>query len=167
MPGKSGLEYTCIGSGTQSSYGCTTAFANARAVVGVTVVSDGEVSGYTTITQSEGGFAAHSIQVRFKGEDPVPMTKVDVVSRASQCFNTDQQDLSWDTCSYRRKPRAFLPRQTHRVQHLPPLPPSASPRSSSRRSNRRRKGRGMASAPPLLSASASDPPSQHSSSPAR
>jgi len=36
------------------------------AVIGVTVMSNGVVSGSTTVSESKGGFAAHSIQVRFK-----------------------------------------------------------------------------------------------------
>jgi len=60
----------------------------AVAVVGVTVISDGVTSDYTTVTESKGGFAAHSVQVRFREGDPVPLTAADVrvlpVTRASK-----------------------------------------------------------------------------------
>ncbi|KAK0705166.1 hypothetical protein B0H67DRAFT_557830 [Lasiosphaeris hirsuta] len=66
------LSYTCLANGAQAPYGCTTSLKNAVAVVGVTIVEDGTAAGTTTVTKSDGGFAAHSIQVRFGASDSFP-----------------------------------------------------------------------------------------------
>ncbi|KAK5660896.1 hypothetical protein OQA88_12269 [Cercophora sp. LCS_1] len=82
------LSYTCADAG--ASLGCTTTLKNALAVVGVTVVTNGVISGSTTVSESTGGFAAHSIQVRF---DQAATTTPGVLPAATPPILTIPPDL--------------------------------------------------------------------------
>ncbi|KAK0626929.1 hypothetical protein B0T14DRAFT_562793 [Immersiella caudata] len=78
------LRYTCPGATEQESLGCTTTWKGAVAVIDVTVITDGTVSGPKTISESNGGISARGIEVRFRSGDLI--TKVD----ASQTFAATQ-----------------------------------------------------------------------------
>lgn len=71
------LSYTCVGSGIKASLACTTAFSRVKGVIGATVVKDGTIGSYGVFTETEGGFAAYGIQVRFQSTDsPVGLLNV-------------------------------------------------------------------------------------------
>ncbi|KAK3683682.1 hypothetical protein B0T22DRAFT_256677 [Podospora appendiculata] len=79
------VSYTCIGSDTLAPLGCTTSWKDAKAVIGVTVISDGSSVRSTTVTETEGGFAAYGIQVRFRETDAgPPVTKADFLPSQTQ-----------------------------------------------------------------------------------
>ncbi|KAM7209581.1 hypothetical protein V8F20_000319 [Naviculisporaceae sp. PSN 640] len=73
------INYTCAeakdgGSsntkGAAPFMGCQMAFSRAHGVIGATVIKeDGSTGSYGVFTESEGLFAAHSIQVRFRASD--------------------------------------------------------------------------------------------------
>ncbi|KAK3293327.1 uncharacterized protein B0H64DRAFT_210423 [Chaetomium fimeti] len=73
------FDYTCQASTSsgQSLIECTTAWSAAQAVLGVTVVADGEVGTTTVVTEPSNTITAHGIQVRFKSTDPTPVPKID------------------------------------------------------------------------------------------
>ncbi|KAK3946248.1 hypothetical protein QBC46DRAFT_369287 [Diplogelasinospora grovesii] len=77
------LSYTCLQPSSQAAVGCTTSWKSALAVIGATVISDGTLSGYTTASETEGGFAAYSIQVRFKSGELSPLTKGNFILTSS------------------------------------------------------------------------------------
>lgn len=76
------LRYICDGATGQTPLGCTTSWTGAVAIIGVTVMTNGVVSGPATVSESNGGIAAHSIQVRFRDGD-IPVTKAGVISQPS------------------------------------------------------------------------------------
>ncbi|KAM7206209.1 hypothetical protein V8F33_000495, partial [Rhypophila sp. PSN 637] len=65
------IAYTCAGEDNNApSLGCQMAFSRVKGVIGATVVNkDGSVGSYGVFTESEGLFAAHSIQIRFRSAD--------------------------------------------------------------------------------------------------
>ncbi|KAH6847970.1 hypothetical protein B0I37DRAFT_154932 [Chaetomium sp. MPI-CAGE-AT-0009] len=73
------FDYTCLASTSsgQSLIECTTAWSAAEAVLGVTVVRDGEIGTTTVVTEPSNTITAHGIQVRFKSSDPTPVPKID------------------------------------------------------------------------------------------
>jgi hypothetical protein len=78
----SNLSYTCLASAPpgQPSLACTTTWANAIAVLGVTVVTDGKADTTqttVTVTETPNGITAYGIQVRFKPGDPTPTPSPD------------------------------------------------------------------------------------------
>ncbi|KAK0651516.1 hypothetical protein B0T16DRAFT_81008 [Cercophora newfieldiana] len=91
------LRYSCLGATDEAAPGCTTTWKGALAVIGVTVVSSGTVSRTTTISESNGGIAAHSIQVRFKDGDPLPITKAGSSQTPSILPQTASRTLSLPT----------------------------------------------------------------------
>ncbi|KAL2139561.1 hypothetical protein VTI28DRAFT_5042 [Corynascus sepedonium] len=73
------FEYTCLASVSsgQRSIACTTAWVDALAVLGVTVVRDGEIGTSTTVSETSNTITAYGIQVRFKSNDPTPVPVVE------------------------------------------------------------------------------------------
>ncbi|KAK4239273.1 hypothetical protein C8A03DRAFT_14330 [Achaetomium macrosporum] len=73
------FTYTCAlpASSGQPSVGCTTAWTSALAVLGVTVVSDGQVGTTTVVSETSNAITAYGIQVRFRSGDPTPAPSTD------------------------------------------------------------------------------------------
>ncbi|KAL2179965.1 uncharacterized protein P884DRAFT_275548 [Thermothelomyces heterothallicus CBS 202.75] len=73
------FRYTCRASALSNghSIGCTTAWTNAMAVLGVTVVKNGEVRTTTVVSETSNAITAYGIQVRFKSNDPTPTSSDD------------------------------------------------------------------------------------------
>ncbi|KAK4120764.1 hypothetical protein N657DRAFT_692659 [Parathielavia appendiculata] len=72
------FSYTCVASASQgqAALGCTTAWAGAEAVIGVTVVTDGKASTTTVVSETSNTITAYGIQVRFKPGDPTPVPTI-------------------------------------------------------------------------------------------
>ncbi|KAM7222097.1 hypothetical protein V8F06_002602 [Rhypophila decipiens] len=103
------IAYTCAGADNKApSLGCQMAFSRAKGVIGATVVNkDGSVGSYGVFTESEGLFAAHSIQIRFRSADnsggigllDVPQTTSTSSSSTAASVNTDAQRTTVATFS--------------------------------------------------------------------
>lgn len=116
------LSYTCVGKDENASLGCTTSFSRVHGVIGATVIKDGVTGDYGVFTESEGGFAAHSIQVRFQ-EGPriqnVPQVPQDSSSQTTTASTTTTTTLS-GTSQRTTVATISMPIQTSQTETTPP-----------------------------------------------